>query len=199
MIAKLIRYELKMWLALFRWILRRKPGVGAGDRVFGYTSAVMPILWVFIVLSAIEVPAMHLILPWHAARTVLLAVGAWGLVWMVGIMAGMRVYPHVVGERGLRVRQGFTVDFTVPWEAVQGVSRRNRALQSSRTVQVDDATLSIVVLSQTHVDIALRQPMELPPTNGKAVTALRIHVDDADGFVTLAREHLAASRVRAGD
>lgn len=185
-----VSYEVGLWLALYRWVLRRRPGVGAGDHAFGYTRAVMPIMWTFIGVSAIEVPAVHLLLPWYTVRMVALAIGVYGLLWMVGLLASLRVYPHVVGDAGLRVRYGSRIDVTLPWEAVTSVTANTRTLPSGRGVQVQDGAISIVLLNQTHVDVTLRYPVVLAVAKGEAVTAVRIHADDPRALVARAREHL---------
>ena len=53
-----------MWRSLVAWVRRRRPGVGPGDRVFGYAGAILPVLWTFVVLSAVELVAVHLVIPW---------------------------------------------------------------------------------------------------------------------------------------
>lgn len=85
---------------------------------FGGAAKVMPLLWMFIGLSAAEVPILHLILPWHTARVITLGLGAYGLLWMVGILASLKVHPHLVGPTGMRIRSGLSYDVTVPWNAV---------------------------------------------------------------------------------
>jgi hypothetical protein len=86
-------------------------------------------------VSAIEIPAAHLLLPWRTARSVMLGIGVYALLWMVGMVASLRVHPHVVGDRGLRLRRGITLDVTIPWEVVAAVETRTRSLPSSRGVQ----------------------------------------------------------------
>jgi hypothetical protein len=87
MILKIFRYELKLKLALFHWITRyRGPGVQLSS-----AGAVTPILWTFIALSALEIPALHLLLPWETARFVVDIVGACGLLWMISLLASRTV------------------------------------------------------------------------------------------------------------
>lgn len=198
LVRTVIRYELGVWRSLYRWILRRRPGLGPGAETFGYTGALMPILWTFIVVSAIEIPVVDLILPWETARRIVLFLGAYGLIWMLGITAGLRVHPHVVSDAGLRIRHGFAVDIALPWDAIAAVDKRRRSLPSSRTVQCErtdsGAVLHVVVLSQTNVDITLRRPVTVPhpKTGGAPVTELRCYVDDPAAFAARARAHQAA-------
>jgi hypothetical protein len=90
------------------------PGRGPGVRIFPYAKEVSPLLGAFIVVSALELVVVHLVLPWATVRTVLLVLSIWGLVWMIGFLASMRVFPHLLDEAGLRLRYGTSVDVRVP-------------------------------------------------------------------------------------
>jgi hypothetical protein len=192
MIAKILRYELNMWRSLFRWIARR-PGTGTQ---FSYSGAVSPILWTFILLSAVEVPAAHILLPWEAARVILDVAGVYGLLWMIGLLASVKVHPHSASEDGLRIRHGFTTDFTLPWDAIESARARIGNFEKSRAVQVDGETLAVVVAQQTSVDLKLREPRTVL---GHTVSTIRLYADDAPALVTHVRAHLdeQAQRVRA--
>ncbi|GIG92387.1 hypothetical protein [Plantactinospora endophytica] len=196
LLRKATVYELGMWRSLFRWTTRRPTGP-AGTVPFGYAGVVTPLLIVFIVVSAIEIPILDLILPWKIARIIAAVVGVYGLFWMIGLLASLRVHPHLLGDSGVRIRNGISLDLTLPWTAIETVRRRHRSLPSSRAVQVERTdtrvVLSVGVASQTSVDVLLREPTVLPVPKGTddPVHELRLFVDDADGFVALARRHLS--------
>lgn len=122
-----------------------------------------------------------------------LVLGAWGLLWMVGLLASLHQHPHLLGPTGLRLRYGGSIDVVVPWAAVESVRRRSRNLPSSRGVQVDrgergDACL-LVVNSQTNVEIRLREPVSLPLRRCPGpVVAIGCYADDPAGFVARAGE-----------
>jgi voltage-gated potassium channel Kch len=71
---------------------------------------------------------------------------------------------------------------------------RKRTLSNGRTIQVEDtpdgAVLSVVVLSQTNVDVLLRHPTAVTLPNGseQTITELRFFADDPDSLV--ARAHI---------
>jgi hypothetical protein len=69
-----------------------------------------PILVAFMFLSALEIPILPLVLPWAAVRYSLLVLGVWGLLWMLGLLASICTYPHVVDTTGIRLRSGFQFD-----------------------------------------------------------------------------------------
>lgn len=198
--TRALRFEAGIWRSLYRWIARR-PRVRPGFVGFGYSKAVEPIIWVFIVLSAIEVAVVHLLLPWPVARAIALVVGVWGLTWMIGLLAGVKVNVHELGDAGLRVRYGSSVDVFVPWSAVERVRHQRYDLPSSRTVQLsagaDGTVLSVGVSSQTNVRVVLREPVALAlPKGERTIAELRCYADDAGAFLDTARTHLAAEDVQ---
>jgi hypothetical protein len=198
-----VAFELGIWRSLGRWV-RRRPDVPAGADAFPYVSAAAPVLWTFIVLSAVEIPIVDWLLPWPSLRIALLVVGGYGLLWMLGLLAAMRVYPHTVDAEGLRVRSGFSVDVRVPWEAIAAVRVRRRSVEGSRTVVVAEEgerrAVSVTVVSSTQVDVELRTPLVLPlaRTGGRPVTELRLAADDPAALVRRLRagtaDHAAVRR-----
>jgi hypothetical protein len=189
-------FEIGIWRSLARWVTRRPSGVGPDTRAFGYARSATPLIWVFIIVSAIEIPVAHVLLPWEIAQTASLVVGAWGLMWMFGFLASLRVYPHVVGPDGLRLRNGAHVDVLVPCHAIRSASAHRRDMPSQRSVQLvetDGGTiLHLVQTSETWVDIVLSQPLEVALRSGPVtVTQVRVHADDPRGLVAAIRSRLA--------
>lgn len=191
-----VRFEINLYVALGRWLLRR-PAVPAAATPWGYARLVTPVIWLWIFGSAVEVVVVHVITPWLAVRLVLLAVGVWGLLWMVGLLASYRVYPHLVDDDGLRVRHGKRADVRVPWERIARVTTVDRDLPSSvRTFQPCPAgvdgeggiDLQIGVSGRANVHLVLTEPMTVPVSGEPlAVTALTFLVDDPREFVAQVR------------
>jgi len=198
-LRKAIALEVGIWRSLHHWARRRTVGANQGDRTFGYAAAAAPLLWVFIVMSAIEIPLIDLVLPWTAARIVFLILGAWGLVWMVGLLASLHVHPHVAGDSGLRIRSGLMVDITVPWESIAAVRTHRRTLPKTRTLQLEQEAsgnvLHVTVSSMTNVDIELRQPISVlvPKIGDTSITRLRCYADDPLAFVKQTQEFLTSA------
>ena len=133
-------------------------------------------------------PVVHLLIPWPAVRIAVLIVSVWGLLWMVGLLASMKVFPHLVGPDALRVRYGANLDVGVPWEAVASVGAARGSVDSGRSVVVEDGVASVPVMKQTRVEVKLREPTTLAlPDGPEEVTALRLYADDPRGFVAAAR------------
>ncbi|BCB90321.1 hypothetical protein [Phytohabitans suffuscus] len=188
-------YEAAMWRGLYRWITRRPRALAPGDVAFGHAGPVKPIFVVFIVLSALEVPILDLVIsrlvPWPAVRYIALAAGVYGLVWMLGLLGALLTSPHVVGDAGIRIRNGTSVDVTIPWDAVAAVGHRYRSLPSSRAIQVersgDRVVANLGTGGQTSVDVTLREPLRLPKTGPDPVHEIRFYADDPKDLVALAR------------
>jgi len=193
---RLILAEFRSYRALARWLVRR-PDVPAGATGFRHVGVILPVLWTFIGVSAVELVAVHFLLPWPGVRVVADVLGVWGLVWMLGLTAALSIRPHVVDSTGVRVRSGTTAEVAVPWDAVAAVAVRRRMREKSRGIQLDrgegGAVLNMVAGSQTNVDLALRRPLDLAlPDGTETVSAVRLYCDDPRAFVAAARERLAA-------
>jgi hypothetical protein len=199
-VRKIARFELNLYWSLLRWLARR-PSVPPGSTPVRYAGMVTPILWVFIGVSALELVVLHLLLPWPAIRLAVDILSAWGLVWMFGLLASFKVYPHLAGADGLRIRAGFGVDLTVPWTAIAAIGVRERG-RPSKTIQLDrdeygGNVLNVVVGSRTNVDITLCEPLTLPlPDGPQTVTGLRFYADDPRRVV--GARPAGTSRVESG-
>jgi len=193
---RVIAFEWNLYVALFRWVFRR-PHVPRGAVPFRYIGAIAAILWGFIYASAIELVAVHFILPWEKVRLVVDILSLWGLVWMLGYMASLRVYPHLVSDAGLRIRHGFSKDFVLPQDAIASIAVRERVRDKSRAIQVDygeqGTVLNVVIANRTNVDVALSRPLDL--AGHTDVTVLRCYTDDPRGLVARANERLGQAAV----
>lgn len=195
-VRRALAYELGIWVSLFRWIFRKPRKTDKGAHRYGYSATTMPVMFAFIGVSIVEIPILHFILPWQTVRIVAFALSIWGLLWMIGLLASLRVYPHLVGDDGLRVRNGFRVDVAIPWEAVAEVRTRNRPLEKSKAIQfeeTDDGRLigKIVVLGQTNVDVIFKEPTAVALSRGP-VDEVRFWADDPAALVEEARTGLDA-------
>jgi hypothetical protein len=136
MLRRVVAYELSLWRSLYQWLARRPTTDDPGAVTFGNVSPALPIIWAFIVVSAIEVVVVDLIVSrWATVRAVLLWLGGYGLLWMFGLLAAMKVHPHVVSDHGIRVRSGQSLDVEVPWGALASVQHKRRSYAKNKRVQ----------------------------------------------------------------
>ena len=192
----LVRLEIGIWRSLFLLAARRVPGRAPGVGTFPYAKEVSPLLYAFIGVSALELVVLHLILPWATVRTIALVLSLWGLLWMIGYLASLRVYLHLVGPDELRARYGTYVDVRVPWEAVAEVRLAKHRLPTGKAMQVLPAeggdAVHVAVLKRTRIDVVLRAPTTLALPDGPLeVTAVRLDADDPKALVAAARRRLA--------
>jgi hypothetical protein len=190
-----VAFELAMWRSLYRWVFRRPRTRTPAGVAYPYVAVVGPLLWAFIGVSAVELPVLHLLLPWPAIRLVVDIISGYGLIWMFGLTASLRVHPHVAEETGLRLRSGHRIDLELPWEAIAAVRVRTRGLDSSRAVQFQDGVLRLAVASRTDLEVVLHEPRVLPiaKTNGEPVSELHIAVDEPKALAERIRAALVQS------
>jgi hypothetical protein len=190
-------FELRLYRSLFQWLIRR-PDLGArDDQPFTYAKSVTPVMWLWIFASAAELPLAHLLVPWEGVRFVLLLTGVWGLVWMIGLLASLYVYPHLLGPTTLVVRYGASHRIALSWDAVESISHRQRDLDSTVwTLQPreteDGVDLQVGVSGQVNVHAHLRRPTVVSTAKGPMeVVELSFFADDPRAVVAHARRSLA--------
>lgn len=177
-VARLLRYEIQVWVALYRR-LRRRPNIAPGATAFGYGGAMRFPLVGLTVVSMVEVVAVELIVPWPPVRWLLVLLGGYGMVWLLGFVASMWVNPHTVGPAELRLRFGFFADLAVPTALLRS-ARRELTGSHRETVEYEDGTLSVSVLGVTDVCVELTEPypVDLGRAGVRPVHRVRLHADD---------------------
>jgi hypothetical protein len=195
-------FEYNIYKSLGRWALRR-PSIPAGYEPVGYAQLATPMMALWIFGSALELPLVHVLVPWHGLRITLLVIGVWGLLWMLGALAGLRSYPHLLGDHTLRIRNGAVHDIAIPWAAVEQVSTQDRSLPSSMWVLQPQETghgthLNVAVSGRVNVHLALREPLTVPTTKGDMlVTDVSLWVDEPREVAARMRRNVE-SRARRG-
>lgn len=194
-----VRAEIDTWVSLARW-LGRRPDVPADGQAFPYRGPMLLPVLTFVVLSVGEVVLIDTAIPWSPAwawlRFSLLASGLWGVLFGLGLLAGLTAHPHVVGPAELRIRSGRSLDVRLPRAAVSAV-RAARRVRDGRSVQVHDGVLALPAGNQTTVEITLDPPVQAY-VRGHGVVPLRavhLHADDAAGFARAARPDPAGDGV----
>lgn len=179
--------------SLARWVTRR-PDVPAGAVAIGYARGTLGIPIALAIAATIELVALHLLVPWPAVRLVLDLLGVYGLVIVLGWLAGRIVRPHLIDEVELILRNGPHVCARVPLTAVAGV-RRERRLSPTDTGITDEAgggaSLTLPGPDGTNLGIQIAQPVtaSVPGRPWSApvpheVSVLRLQVDDAEAAET---------------
>ena len=169
-----------MRLALWGW--RRGQDIPAGAEGFSYHRFLLPMIYVFLALQAIELAVMHfLLMQWNATVAwIWFALGVAGGLWIVGLAQGFRIHPVLLTEQGLRVRSGVIVDLLVPYNAIAGV------VPSFGAEQVKAAdTLNHAVLSWPNAMLELDRDLTVRPLIGaeQQVRRIALRIDESAAFL----------------
>lgn len=190
-VRRLLALEAGGYRSIGRWV-RRRPDVPDGAEAVGYSRISGPMIWLFIVGSAVEVVVLHVLLHrWPWVQWPVLVLGVWGLVFMVGLLAGVRTRPHLLTAESLRVRSGPAIDLAVPYDAIASVSTAERSLESSARIVGTDVPagggagtwLGIAVAGGTNAQVRLARPLTVPhpglrATGDLAVTEVGLWADE---------------------
>ena len=191
------RFEAGIWRSLGAWILRR-PVVGPGETGHAYFGAMRTNYLIFIGVSAIEIPALHFLIPWPTARAILVLLGIWGFVWCLGMLASMTRHPHLVTADALRLRYGATVDVPIPWDRIAGLTTHLGFASEGRVVQLlgesDARTLQLAIANQTNLSVRLREPIEIALPAGRFTIASATFYADHPADLIASAERVADFR-----
>ncbi|GAB6898112.1 hypothetical protein JCM9957A_12020 [Kineosporia succinea] len=190
LMARAGRMEAGGWVSLYRWIFRR-PRTSAGATAFAYTMPTVALYWAFIGVSAAETIGVDFLLHrWPVARVILLVLGLWGVIFMLGMLASMKVNPHEAGPDGLVVRNGVMFSARLGWADMAGISLQVTNLDTSKTFQMLGGVLHVAVTSQTNLHVELREPVVVSlPDRDEEITSLRFWADDPQALLALARQY----------
>lgn len=190
----LLASEAGIWLSLFRWITRRPRTKGAATTAFGYAAEITPILLAFTALAALEIPILPLLLPWPEVRYPLAILGASTVLWMLGLLASLRVHPHVVGDDGLELRSGHQLGLHIPWAEIASVQRKRSHCDRKYEVQYDDNGASLNLQKTSNLEVILRRPLTVRfiDTRATKVDSVRFYADAPSELVTAVTSRIEA-------
>lgn len=174
-----VRWEAGIWAGLVRGLCRR-PDVPPGAAAFTHHRAMRAVRGTLIGVLVVEVGVVHLLVPPGPLRWVLLGLGLYSLVWVIGYVLGAGpVRPHVVTADRVVLRCGLTAEVVVPVAALAAVRPVRRSRDGTATRQLDGRTLHLVDNGGTCVDLDLRRPVTVPLPRGRSaqVDAIRVWVD----------------------
>ncbi|QDE36203.1 hypothetical protein FIV50_16275 [Microbacterium foliorum] len=204
-IARILNFLHRAWIAELRVYssiaraIARRPAVPKGGTGIGYHRPVLTVLFIFIGLSAVEIPILDLIVhQWPTVRITLLVLGIWGVTWMVGLLCAMLMRPHSVGPDGVRVRSGLELDVPIGWDDIASVAisrrvdepKQPRVIGSEYAERMQDETNVEIELERL---VAIRLPGLAPKGGVHHVDSIRLWADDPRAFLDAARPFLTAA------
>ena len=204
-IARILNFLHRAWIAELRVYssiaraIARRPAVPKGGTGIGYHRPVLTVLFIFIGLSAVEIPILDLIVhQWPAVRITLLVLGIWGVTWMVGLLCAMLMRPHAVLPDGVRVRSGLELDVPIGWDDIASVAI-SRRVDEPKQPRIVGSEYAERMQDGTNVEIELERPVAirlpgLAPKGGvHHVDRIRLWADDPRAFLDAARPFLTAA------
>lgn len=185
-----VLFEVALYRSLARWVARR-PDVPSGSAPIGYGQLAGPMMWLWIFGSAVEVVVLDVVLHrWlPVVRLPFLVLGVWGVVWMLGLLASMRVRPHLLDDTRLVVRSGARTRVVVPLAAIGAVRAAAHDVPGLvRTLQEQDGLL-LVGMGETNLELALAGPTTLDTSRGPwTVERVGLYVDSPRDVAAVLRQ-----------
>jgi len=99
--CRAVRFELALRRSLLLLLTGRRDGRRPGVTTGGYHLAATGLFVLLLVASAVEVPALHLIVPWPPVRLALLVLGVWGVAFTAGLWASYVARPYLFDPAAL--------------------------------------------------------------------------------------------------
>ena len=202
-VRRVAGHEGRWLVSLGWWVTRRRAGVGAGDRPFGYGSAQAAIVYGLTFVCAVETTALAVLLADHpVAHLVMLVIDVYTVLTMLGLQAAAVTRPHVLAAESLRLRDGARMEVDIPLERIASVRYDLRFTKADKQKGAGrDDLLELAVAGQTSVTVALREPVTAERLLGRRieVRTVRFHADDARGAVAAVRAAVEAAAATASE
>lgn len=175
-----IRFGAGLVRSVYLLLTRRRDGVKPGVMPVAYHRGSTPIWVIGLVASGVEIPVLHLIVPWWPVQFALIVLGGWGLWFVAGLWASYAVRPYLVDAGGVRLRHGPFHDRWIPWSQIADVRERTTRTWDGTglgaAVAEQDGKLAYITHSETTVALVLDAPIG-------GVTEVHIGADDPQALL----------------
>ncbi|GHH51300.1 hypothetical protein [Lentzea cavernae] len=161
-----------------------------GDRSFGYSAQVRPFLWVFLVVTPLEILLVELLVPWYWLRAVLLVLGLLSALLLAWQLWMLHRFEHSVDAEHLCLRYAREFEYRIPLAAIETVTQGMTSQADNKTRSVVDGTLVLTISHSTNVSLLLNEPqrIDLGRRGAHDVTKVQFWTDDPDGMVRALRK-----------
>lgn len=182
-VTRSLRQDLLLLRALGMLITGRRD-VKKDEQALPYSNPIVPMLAVITVVDVLVAFGLHMLLPAGWIRTAILILGILGLIWLVGFIASLIVYPHVVSEKQLRLRFGIFHDIVIPREAIAEAESFRGDPGSAHAAACQEGRLIMVVANQATIRLSTRGVEELtalsPKLAGQPISEIIFYTDETD-------------------
>lgn len=176
-----------LWLAL-----RHQRFVPEGAVAFSYTKGSYSIPTALMAASMIEMVALHFLIPWQWLRIVLVLVNVWGVLLLLGMIAGRTVRPHLVTGDELQVQWGHSSVLRTPVANIRSVTKTVNYLHHQP--HIDGGRLFLCSFQSPNVLLEFTAPVPTDPPVGRKkkpkdfrASSIHLFVDDPDCLVNTIR------------
>ncbi len=191
--ARLIAGEPKLWAAIFLWTSGRSRGDMGG---FHYSASsnlgpVFVVVLVLILLEGLGAGLLARLAPWPWLSPVLIIVSAYAAIWVIGIYASLRAYPHLVTKHGLLLRYGVLGEAWIPWPEFDQVVKEGRVSPGGMDgLWTKDGIATMAVGGRTTLTIRCRT---FGTVKGflrevAGIREIRVAADEPDAFLAAIHE-----------
>lgn len=181
-LARIVSLEPRMIACLFLWLFRRRRQV-TGQFSYHRRSWGGALLILVLLTVPVEIFIVELLVPWAWLRWLLLIAGLYGVLWFGGLIASLKVLPHRLETRGVRLRHGNLAEVFIPYHEIATVEQQSLRAPGGRDGLVTDRKAGSAYLSVGgRTDVTLRlhtaRPVHglLRPT--PPVTTIHVAADD---------------------
>jgi hypothetical protein len=176
--ARLLAAEIRILaMALFAWGARRRQ---VDEPSFTSGAILVPVLISVAVLGIAESAALELIVGRrsHIGASVLIAIGLFTFVYMVGLAKSLKYMPTVLMPHALLIRLGHFHAVEIPYETIDAVKRM------APGAKVPPKSLNLAALSAPNLLIGLAAERELIGMAGRkrVFRHVAVRMDDVESF-----------------
>jgi hypothetical protein len=190
----LMRAELRLWKT-YALAIRRRKDVSKGAVEIAHGQNFRMMLGALIAVSPLEIAAFellfHFFIPIFALRVAWWVLTLIALLWLIGLLLSLRVYPHYANEQYLvfRYLTFHTVEIETSW--IREVRLRKRDCVENKTLELDGDLLALNEMRETQIELEFTAPQR-PLINGTPYAAELTRFAFSADNPTEARNQIAA-------
>lgn len=198
-VARLIALEPRILYYVARWLFRRRD-LAEGEYTYNKGSIMSAFVAMLVVTTPAELLLAELLLPWPIVKWILGIAALYGLLWIAGLAVSLRVLPHRLESRGLRLHYGLLASGFVPYSAIASVETGNVKLKLPQGageglyVPKGSPVAYLAVGNKANITLHLREPITLMRvlSSTPPVTKIVLAADNPAALAGALKERLNA-------
>ncbi|GAB2863557.1 hypothetical protein GCM10027200_75040 [Lentzea nigeriaca] len=118
-------------------------------------------MWVFLVLTPVEILLVDFLVPWFWLRAVLLVFGLLSGLLLAWLLWMLHKFQHEIDDEYLWLRYAREFEYRIPLAAIEKVAQGMTSRSLNKTRSVVDGTLVLEISNSTNVSVWLNEPQEV--------------------------------------